>query len=162
MSLLKIRKVSSLLLAHVNSNFKRLLKSIIDNCQIIAFCQIVNLKCCCIGERNKFCMDCWGWSGSYLEKWQVQWIIQQIWDLSACKLSNHGFKSLLFHSPGSISLLYMYRHNPFYFPYFSFFPCMKNFYVLHLLQVGKQKWDHWRNDPGNSQEQKSSVKGDFL
>lgn len=135
MSLLKIRKMSSLLITHVNKSFKRILKSIIDNCQIIDFCQMVNLKCYCTGKRNKFYMDCWGCSGSYLEKWRVQWIIQEIWDLSACKLYNHGFKSLLFHSPGSIFLLYIYVSSAFllFFIFLFFFPCVKNFHILHFI-----------------------------
>lgn len=47
----------SLLIVHVNISFKRILKSIIDNCQIIDFCQMVNLKYS-IGKRNKFDMNC--------------------------------------------------------------------------------------------------------
>lgn len=152
--------MSSLLIAHVNKSFKRILKSIIDNCQIIDFCQMVNLKCYCTGKRNKFYINCGECSGSYLEKWRVQWIIQQIWDLSACKLYNRGFKSLLFHSPGSIFLLYIYRHSPFHF-IFLFFPVWRICIYFILLQVGKQKWDYQRNYPGNSHEQKSSMKGEL-
>lgn len=126
MSLLKIRRMLSLLIVHVNISFKRILKSIIDNCQIIDFCQMVNLKYS-IGKRNKFDMNCWGCGDSYLEKWRAQWIIQYIQDLSACKLDNCGFKYLLFHSPGSIFLLCMYRHSPFLFS--LFFPPMWRIFI---------------------------------
>lgn len=75
MALLKIRKMLSLFIVHVNISFKRILKNIIDNCQIIDLYQIMNIKYYSIRKWNKFYMDCLGCGCNYLEKW-VEWIIQ--------------------------------------------------------------------------------------
>lgn len=56
--------MSSLLIVPININFKRFLKSIIDNSQIMGLCQMMDLRYYNIRKRSEFYMDCLGCDGS--------------------------------------------------------------------------------------------------